>query len=702
MPIHDLPIPKPKAARSPDTPKKEELHSRRQNKIHMLAGIRGDRELLKHKLSNEYNWMTAKPYTPEESENLLKENEYNNFLKRMLFKLHSVGGGELKNMNPYLNNDERNTSDIDSAGKYNAIWNSLTPAEKDQVIAASGRPDYKYPANLSKYLPRPAHKSQVEYPDRKLGNPVIGRSRKVLKPEMINTLSHKKNMVEKEIATPAEGPKTYHKNYKYWNNPGHLPTEKEADELRKNIDREIFEKRKKFKLERGHDRRYKDPLHPSNTFSFVWENMSPEEQDAYIAQETAGMSPAYIRKKYGVPSLIDQLPKKPAKKFSAGPKKTGEGSRTFEKEKLLKEIELGDEEFKKKISKGIIPKENAINAIRKHEYDNFLKRQQFKFHDKSYETALSNNPFVGPKPPFNEEEERAKIENEIIDFYEKNPAMQEMALGYKTKRMRPSELFKIENAPQEISYRLNRLRDEYDAPIKPLREAHYAKIHKDPRAREDKESAEVYARIWAQLTPAEKNQIIQEEAYKPKSSEYYMPSTAEVPLESKISKEEIISPKKNEPKLVETVNNITPQEPFTIHGKGGLFEAPIPAEEYAESRRRLKEERRYRREAKEQAELWNSLTPQQKNEAKLATQISEFNQLANQAPFMEVQSIMQNQGISPAMLGQIPPAMMQEFMQFQNQPPRQAGSRPRRSVYDRIMSSFDPNLFSPEFIQEEM
>ena len=391
------------------------------------------------------------------------------------------------------------------------------------------------------------------------------------------------------------------------------------------------------------------------------------------------MSPELIRKKYGVPSLIDELPAKPAKKVSVDQKKTGEGSRAFEKEKLLSEIKSGDEKLRQEIGKGTIKKENAANAIREHEYENFLKRQKFKFYDTSHQSALAKNPFI-PKTKFNREEEREKIKKQHLDYVKQYPQFLTTTRNGRVGRITPEEY--IDTIAETIATDLGSAEARYNKSLEPFIAEHNAKIPKDPLARTDLAGANAYADIWNKLTPGEKNQVMQAEAYTPRGMEYYMPPepVQAPPLEQKVLQEQVIAPA------------VQPN----------LFQAPIPEKEYAESQRRLKEERKYRREAKEQLELWNSLTPQQKQEAKLVTQLGEYNQLARQAPMLEMQAMFQNQGVPYGIVNQMPPAMMQELMQAQNQPIRQIPVRARKSVYDRIMSSFDPNLFSPEFMQEEM
>ena len=155
MPFDITKLPKiPEKARLPaGTPKKEDVGSRAYNKRHMLADITRDRRLLESNLalgdlpenrSNPY----IKRYSKKEAEELRKENEYDNFLKRMIFKIHSVGGGKAFGEGPREKIDERNTANVADAGAYHRIWKSLTDAEKDQVIAASGHPEYNNPSNL--------------------------------------------------------------------------------------------------------------------------------------------------------------------------------------------------------------------------------------------------------------------------------------------------------------------------------------------------------------------------------------------------------------------------------------------------------------------------------------------------------------------------------------------------------------------------
>lgn len=688
--INQLPRPAPKPRLSSGTQKKEGPGSRAHFKRHTLADIASARNKLESEIArandpalrgNSY----IRRYTPQQAEKLRKENEYQNFLKRMIFKFNSTGKKD--NLG-----DSINTTDIENANKYKTIWNRLTPAEKEQVIAASGHADYTLPKKLAPYLPKPLPKSAVQKPELNYGhdNPAatkenymhyddvlnVGGPRKVIKSAFIDKLKKQKESLEKKITTPD----------RYRRPP--LPTEKEADEMRRNLDRDVFKQHKLFKFTRGipAGESLENPKTQSylrKEFETVWNAMSPQEKDEYIARETAGMSPQYIRKKYGIPSLMDELPQ-PKKPVATGPKRVDEGSRAFEKEKLLSDIKTRDEAVKRQIQEQKLSQEAAAPLIQENEYKKFLDRQLFKFDDRSFSKIQQAHPFN-----------------------------YDVEIDAETNRRFPGGMGGLLSGPNWQAVH-QQLFNDIPAFVRNNQPGHevYVNSLKDPRARDDSAGASQYASIWEQLTPAEKNQVMASLNYQPKGFEYYMPPAQPEPLAPVAAPPAIpqaegaplsAGPQPEAPPVVmhaapPAVEQKVPQEQAAIPP---LFQPPVSREAQAEESRRLRAERKH---LKEWRQMWENLSPVERQQVSLNNQAQGVinDQRMNQYITMARQYGVPMQFEPNAYGAMMPPAMLAGLMGGQEPAPRVINARPRPRIHDRIMANFDPNLFNPEFIAEDM
>jgi hypothetical protein len=668
--ISTLPKPPPKVRLAPGAVKKEAKATRRDLKRNMLAEIASKRHGLEYQISMSENpKLKDNPYirrfTKEEAEKLLQENAYDNFLKRQLFNFASwphryPGKSEQSTRELVDTYDPRHPIDFANADKYRDIWGRLTPAEKNQVIAASGKPDYKFAKKMGQYLPSVLPKTAVKNPDTDYSFYRTVGGRKAGKLNMLNLLKKNARTLEERIATPNK--------YSYPKTPGNLMPEKEADEERKKLEREIFKDRTLFKLGRGHDERYGAPGYNVNVFNQIWGSMPESEKDAYIAQSKVGMSPAIAAKKYGIPSIISQLPE-PKKPEFAGVKKTTEGSRHFEKQKMLSSIQNRDEALRKQIRDRKLSAEKASPLIKQNEYENFLQRKLFKFSDPSYETALKTNPFDYQK----------SYEQEYLRRFP----------GIPVQYMRGTPFPGLDASSRSEVQRV-------EAGVKAATDAEklaYEKNLKDLRSRQDTEGYRQYEKIWSQLTPTEKNQVMQASNYTPKGIDYYMPPIAP-PVAAPIAEQKVVMEQAPQNPAV-----ATPAAP-------NLFPAPIPREVQLEESRRMKMERDAEKAGRAQLEHWRSISPAEKQQILYNQQVMGHLGQQQQTEYQRQQRAIQRResemGI-PFQQGMgISPIMMNELMNYmESQPTRYIPLRPRRSINEKIMSNFDPNMFSPEFIPEE-
>lgn len=687
--INTFPKPPPKIRLAPGVVKKENPATRRALKRDMLLEIASNHGSLQRQISasedpeykdNRY----IKRFTKEEAERLLQENAYDNFLKRQLFNFASwpypVAGMSTQKQREYVrkNSDERHSLDLANADKYREAWKKLTPAEKDQVIAASGRPDYKFPKKLGQYLPSVLPKTAVKNPENNYsfhGN--IGDS-KAKKTSILSMLKHKKETLERRIETPS--------SYEYPETPGNLMPEKKANEERRKLEREIFKDRYMFKIGRGHDKRYgENPREKVQVFSKVWDAMPASEKDAYIEQSKVGMSPAIAAKKYGIPSIMSQLPE-PKKPAFTGAKKTTEGSRHFEKQKMLSDIQKRDDALKNQIRDRKLSAEKAEPLIKNNEYENFLRKKLFKFSDPSYETALKASPSIAN--PFDYQK---SYEQEYLKRFP-GTSVQHIRGGFPGLDAISRNIVQQNEASIKAATEAQKLAHEKKVEAQKL--AHEKKL-KDPRARQDTEGFRQYENIWGQLTPNEKNQVMQAANYTPKGIDYYMPPIAP-PVAPPIVEQKVAM----EPPAQNPIPAARPPVPQN------LFPTPVAREVQMEESRRMKMERDAMKAGRAQLERWKSVSPAEKQQILYNQRVIGHLGQQQQTEYQRQQQAIQQREVEmgvPFQQGMgISPIMMNELMSYmESQPTRHIPIRPRRSINEKIMGNFDPNLFSPEFIPEE-
>jgi hypothetical protein len=118
--------------------------------------------------------------------------------------------------------------------------------------------------------------------------------------------------------------------------------------------------------------------------------------------------------------------------------------------------------------------------------------------------------------------------------------------------------------------------------------------------------------------------------------------------------------------------------------------------------------REYKKIAEQQATRWKELSPAERQQQIYNKQLQDYTGEQQQYEYAnQMNTINQNQQpqFVQEMGGQntgVSPVMMNELMNYmESQPTRYVPIRPRRSINEKVMSSFDPNLFSPEFISEE-
>jgi len=132
---------------------------------------------------------------------------------------------------------------------------------------------------------------------------------------------------------------------------------------------------------------------------------------------------------------------------------------------------------------------------------------------------------------------------------------------------------------------------------------------------------------------------------------------------------------------------------FHLHKKKKLL---LKEPDLKQERRRLAAAGRQEQQAQQQLAQWQALPPAERQQISVNQQV---NDLINRAQLNQQQEL-----FSPQQLQQenVSPMILQEIMNnSRNQQTRYVPTRPRRSVSDRVMSSFDPRMFSPEFIPEE-
>ena len=103
--------------------------------------------------------------------------------------------------------------------------------------------------------------------------------------------------------------------------------------------------------------------------------------------------------------------------------------------------------------------------------------------------------------------------------------------------------------------------------------------------------------------------------------------------------------------------------------------------------------------ADKQLKAWNSMHPLERQQISINKQAENLMHRAEVNQYNQEHQIFSNQQMQQ---DNIPPALLHELMNSaQNQQTRYIPTKPRKSINARVMSSFDPRMFSPEFIPEE-
>lgn len=115
------------------------------------------------------------------------------------------------------------------------------------------------------------------------------------------------------------------------------------------------------------------------------------------------------------------------------------------------------------------------------------------------------------------------------------------------------------------------------------------------------------------------------------------------------------------------------------------------------------QDREYAERAQQQAARWAALSPAERQQIAYNRQLEEYNEAVERNQYMDMMPQQQPQQFGQQLGGsEMSPVMLNDLMQgIQSEQTRYVPMRPRRSIHDRVMSSFDQNMFSPEFMPEE-
>lgn len=122
-----------------------------------------------------------------------------------------------------------------------------------------------------------------------------------------------------------------------------------------------------------------------------------------------------------------------------------------------------------------------------------------------------------------------------------------------------------------------------------------------------------------------------------------------------------------------------------------------------QARQREAQNREMEQQAQQQAARWAAMSPAEQQQVTYNRQLADYNEAVERNQYMDMMPQQQAQPFGQQIGGaEMSPVMLNDLAQMiQGQQTRYVPTRPRRSIHDRVMSSFDPRMFSPEFIPEE-
>lgn len=122
-----------------------------------------------------------------------------------------------------------------------------------------------------------------------------------------------------------------------------------------------------------------------------------------------------------------------------------------------------------------------------------------------------------------------------------------------------------------------------------------------------------------------------------------------------------------------------------------------------QEQKREVERREMAQRAQQQAERWAALPPAEQQQIIYNRQLAEYNEAVERNQYMDMMPQQQPQQFGQQLGGaEMSPVMLNDLMQgIQSEQTRYVPMKRKRSIHDAVMSSFDPNMFSPEFIPEE-